>query len=756
MAHAKCSLARLLFRRLCSRRLLLCAASAITLAGLAGCGSIAAIDSKRSELGSRARIPWPQIPSSSPAPGATAVPASFGAPAPESKDEASTLAEKVRMGGAEGQNALRNALSKSGISIRESDGRITMPISLPAQGYFFHSWEVQAMSRMEELRLTIPLMDIATPIAKATERLSGPFFAAILLDGLRTAKQSQDPTVQFWAVFIDALGSKDDEPFKLSEASDPERIRIDGVQTVLLLRRLHAEMQSFAARDGHSQLYGLPERSWPSRSHGNTRLALAAESDAPILLAAESKGESKDCEWGGESGADIEAYMRRLVFEKELHRLEHEGLIKGVDKLKFGMDVANSSLAIARLAMTMTRLDIVIEMDGKGPLKRTHHAGWTTGEKRRLTATIRYLPSDLTISNCARQWLNTVLGLDVNLPPSEEPAADAIVEWKGVSGVGEVTNTKTDWSITRPIVVLEPDRPRIQTYVGSPREYQEKIQSSQRTDEHGKATIGVAGAPQKKEMDENAPKVRRSFRVKVLVAPHPPNFVSAGIAGLEITGSGGASAIVDMILATRWLASPVFTFPVIDYVSGRYRLRIWGTATTHHDWGGVSMLDSKARIELEALIRERQEAPDDSWALEGEYKYSTSGNIIFMQKDWGGRRCILPWTAPGSGVIRGNVEENDNGNMRLMLILNPDEESNRVMLKAQHNGCFDGDTSLLFTMHTVTGQFIGSDWVDVPSRGIFPWNPSVKVMYRCADQRCSFEPNLQYEITAGEEEPAAR
>jgi hypothetical protein len=98
--------------------------------------------------------------------------------------------------------------------------------------------------------------------------------------------------------------------------------------------------------------------------------------------------------------------------------------------------------------------------------------------------------------------------------------------------------------------------------------------SNSRTDEEGRAEIGVEGYPQKEEVSEKASPLQKEISVQLDVAYQRQSLLKAGVngAGVAIGGLVSRSPIAvlttivpDLFLGSRWKHSRVFEFPVIDW-----------------------------------------------------------------------------------------------------------------------------------------------------------------------------------------------
>jgi hypothetical protein len=528
------------------------------------------------------------------------------------EESATALAQQVRAGEHE---ALRRALLLSGIGVRESGGRL-LQAAQPAQGYAFDAADVEGLAQMEKQRLTVPLTDIASMISRAIPGLAGAPVGEMLLAGFRAPPPGADPPLLFWTQFVDALGAGADVPYRLSQSAEPERMRLDAVQAMLILRRVATDLHGLAAQERRGRASARPRDPVLADATLGVQVGLvtSADSVSPLLTESPEHAEPRlpSC-IAAEDLQEALVVMQKSFFIKVLEKLGERG-IETAGKAAEYLEGANALLVAIKVAITSLATDIQITMSGDGPLRRTKSTMHTGDEVRTLIAQLHYTTGNWQFVNCLRHALATK-GIDFGVPPNE-PLIEALVEWNLVSGrtrLGRGSEPRVIW----PVVVFNNAGPRIQEFGVEVRDVTNEVNSS-RTDAEGKVTIDVTGAKQQREVPKDASEVRKTFDVAVNVAVKPAKWITLLLTSVEVAmGPGGwATFAGNLVLAARWTASPVYTFPVRD----------WGFRDYRADWAKVDPSSGWRR----SFYTLKCNGPAGDWV----YESKVEGSGIKLESEW--------------------------------------------------------------------------------------------------------------------------
>ncbi|MCZ2079685.1 MAG: hypothetical protein LC130_32350 [Bryobacterales bacterium] len=449
-----------------------------------------------------------------------------GAPFPElarSELEAVKLSRSIVAGKDDAMAALRGALRAAGITVIPSTGTPVAPLQ-PAQGIAFADWELEAMLKMSAKRMTISLADFSQGIAQAIPDLKGAPIGAMILEGIREQADSPHLTRRAWAWLLIEIGRRLPEPYDLAGEVKDEQVRLDPVQTALILGRLAADVRLLARHE-------------PPKAAFIPRLPLLFALRPIILpLAAQSGTVNLNdpslpgCEWEAGMNPDEAAFGMRTVFSQLMS-------LAGAAKLRRNTKFANVMLTYLKLILTYATLEVDMELEN-APLIRTKTR--QPGERRKVRADLRMTTGNLQFVNCWRLALNAV-GFDFNLPP-DGPVEGAKLEWKLVSGAGVVQFVNVD---------------------GLPGMFTETL-----TDRAGATRITVEGTAQPWNYSPSMVQVPKEFSVRANIALRPATMRGAALGSAKVLVGGPAALLnmpADMLYMTRWASSPTFTFPVIDW-----------------------------------------------------------------------------------------------------------------------------------------------------------------------------------------------
>jgi hypothetical protein len=521
----------------------------------------------------------PQTPPRPPAPASLPSQPNAQSQGLEADNLATSLAKQVLAGGKDSRDALRSALLTAGFAVRDADGGLATAVK-PGQGAVFTHLDIEALAKMSENNMAVPLADLAALLSKAMPSLAPARATDFILQGVRVQARSKFPAMRFWGQFIVALGRHSADSYDLLAASESGKIQVGAVQSALILKELARDLRLLAGRlkgTMPSPELGREIRRLDELFLQRSLAGYAIEQPgSAVFIPAAMRGDAQfakglsvawspaPCTWDDDTLAptgDEVALGLGYGFGELMDYLENNtDMWKSVGKVGAILGVANVLLAYIKLVFIYSALTVNIEMDGTRPLVRTKNR--KAGEPRQLTAKVE-LKGSPAMLNCLRQVIN-MIGLDFDLP-ADGPLEGAGVEWVMVEGSQSV-NTKGDYSIKEAIVEFENSGPRIQQAGASSRNISNFTQT--RTDGKGQARIGVLGAPQNRVFPDNALPFNKKFRVRVNIQVEPPKIRGTLSDALGIAAGGPAGLLTlpaELLLKTRWASSPTFTFSLTDW-----------------------------------------------------------------------------------------------------------------------------------------------------------------------------------------------
>ena len=563
------------------------------------------------------------------------LPSPMPIPSGKPDDAVADLAKKVAAQDEQSTAALMTALQISGFSIRGEGGMNNVEAVKPGQGIVFDAWEVAAMAKLYGDGMQIKLADLSTAFSSQIVPLKDAHVAALLVDGIRTAAQGNQPAKRCWARFIAELGRRSAQPYDLlSQNVDLATVNLDGIQVSLILRRFVADLMIMdqdksekhiaSARERETDLSfrrpqpvhcayrnrrELPLNDAVWRPEGVVRLQFVQEgsnSQLPCTLA--------------ELAAQIldsSAYLSGYGFDKLTEYLKEHGMPGPATYSKKVAPVINGILAIIKLIAYFACLDTDITMNGSPPLVRTQSI-YQDGDRRTLTATVREDLGKWQELNCVRIALNAA-GIDFSLP-NDGPQANVGIQWVLVGGGASINHDtgEINWPFVE--LLFPENAPTIQTATGP-----FSNATAPKTDEKGQATIDIEGLRQKQDLGPNPGRVMKQAEVRFTCEPKPISMAQdlidaggngylAGPVGLIVGGP------VEMLLRSKiHFSKPIF-IPVVDWqpCNGGWTGTItYSATTTHHEtssYPGYSITyDTHNTTTVEANLR----GSDSSGAWEG-------------------------------------------------------------------------------------------------------------------------------------------
>ena len=521
-------------------------------------------------------------------------------PAGNVDTQAAALARSVSAGDESSTAALHAAVLAAGFGVRDADGSV-MQTTDRGQGLAFEAWEIAAASKLYGEGYGLTLDHLGKAFTLGIPELKDPPLAGELLGGIRNGAESEHPAVRFLARFIIELGRNADPSYDMLRQNDTAKIRLDAVQTFLILKRLLGDL---AAVDGRAESAGtqtgflrnaipgpremLHMSSFSGRDSapGGVSFVRSRMSLVRPFAKIPPASTQSPCSVGDVGGVilDYNALASTTLFGSLAERLKGR-----IGKYGKATNVINMILTVIKFVATYALLKAEVAIDNH-PLVRTKTT--TAGEKRILTAKLGMATDKWELVNCFRPVLN-FYGLDFDLP-SSGPIADASVEWKLIIGgdtrgwigtmldYAEITSGNATWGDG--IVFFEPtpgtDRSPIK----------------QRTGSDGISRMGIVGVPQTRDMSrEKLDKVYKAAGVKVGIQIKTMKITDkvklaetlgdmAGTVLSILSGDylgGGVGAATETLYRSHWFSSQPFYFVVTDWepCTGLWRGTMTATST---------------------------------------------------------------------------------------------------------------------------------------------------------------------------------
>ena len=455
---------------------------------------------------------------------------------------AAALAKSLAARDEQSMPALLTALMTAGVGIRDSDGAVTQTVE-PGQGLIFEAWEIASMAKMYGERRTVELSELSDGLRSVPELKQAPF-EKIIIDGIRKQATSAHPELRFWARFIVELGLQSDEPYDLLRTDTDKKIRIDAIQSALILRRLSGD------------IYALGKRSQLAVNNPGSKLHFA---HAP---------QSQPCRQSDMEATinDIRATALTSAFGGLLSWVESRigssgDLVKAYGKF---MNVANILLAYAKFIATYAALETEITI-ANPPLVRVTRAG--SGESRQLTAKVSMNIGKWQQVNCFRWLLNAGTGLDFNLM-NDGPLEGVGVNWLIVGG--GFADAYHSGDLSQQIVQFKGSGPRIQdagTYAGIPGKGGTPVGNltETKTDGQGNARIILEGANRRNYIPKPHVPVMKNAVVMTTVKLKGGDIKGDAV---DVAGHllGGLLTLpAELLYRTAWASTARIEVPVKDF-----------------------------------------------------------------------------------------------------------------------------------------------------------------------------------------------
>lgn len=444
--------------------------------------------------------------------------------------------------------------------MRGADDSLVVKPVIPWQGMIYDAWELRLLSNMvnDKSEISFALTDLMEGLSSAIPELQGAPLAQMLIDDIRAQARGNESPKRSWALFIVELGrqAKGHERYDLLSDVDPATVQLDGIQTSLILRRLATDLL-IAAGPKQTNM-NLEPVEWP---HFQIFAQPAyAASNLPCTLDSEQR-----------TIMDLTAYATKFVlrgtmigkvgFEGFYNYLERNG-VAGAGAFKRLTGYASLLTNYAQLIYTYLALTVDISID-KQPLVRTKNLSPASGERGRLSASVRMDVGKAQMFNCFRIMLNSV-GLDFSVR-NDGPLKGAHVAWVGLEGFDET------------VAVLHGGPEQIVRFVGDPANRIQNggdpssginVVTNQIVGADGMVYVNVEGVGQRKALSDKAQKLIKQAGLDIQVAVKGADFFK-DLKDVARAGVSGVKALItfpaDLLYRTKWASAGHYSFEVQDW-----------------------------------------------------------------------------------------------------------------------------------------------------------------------------------------------
>ncbi len=502
--------------------------------------------------------------------------------------------------------ALLTAILTAGFGLRDRDRSVLQTVQ-PGQGLAFDTWEVAAMAKMYGESRSTQLTYVTYGLKSIPELKSVPL-DSILLNGIRKHAQGEQPLLRFWARFIVELGRQQDEPYDILVGADPKSVRLDAVQSALIMRRLIGDFYGFAER-GKQASIDFSVDNLPGATAGRTVIDKGQQTPffihagwngynslqfvrmrAPKSAILALQGSSCGSLGAGDEATILDAAATVITtgWGGLLGLGEPDG---SAEKAGTYLNIANILLAYFKFIATYAALETEITVENP-PLVRTLNS--RPGERRQLTATVRMNTGGWDKINCYRTALNVATGLDFSLI-KDGPLEGVELNWHlNEGGAGDSYSNRTGATGKHQIVGFAGNNsPRIQsagtqagiggggTSVGN--------LTRTKTNSEGKAQIYLEGSPKIPYVVEPAAPVMKQAIVSATIKMKGGDVKgdAVDIMGQVLSGvSGLVTMPLELLYRTDWASSGYLIVPVEDHESctGQWRGTI--TYSSNYKYAG--------------------------------------------------------------------------------------------------------------------------------------------------------------------------
>jgi hypothetical protein len=494
---------------------------------------------------------------------------------------AAALAKHVSARNEQSLPALVAAILAAGFAVRDPDGSLTQTVE-PGQGLTFEAWEVAAMAKMYGEGKTATLTYLTDGLKLIPELKRAPL-NKILVDGIRGHAQSDHPSLRLWARLIVELGRHSDQPYDMLTETNESSIRLDAIQSALILRRLAGDFYGRAERSKQGSSRFGSEKLRPVTARYITsdagqfrspfiRVAYRGDSYAPFFKNGGMNFGSHSLQGGpcselGKGDTSIILDAGAVITSTGWGALlDHLEAVKSAAVL----NIANILLAYAKFIATYAALETEITVEDP-PLVRTTNS--SPGSHRRLTAKVTMNVGKWENVNCIRTALNVATGIDFSLL-SDGPLEDVEVNWKlDEGGGGDFYSNSGGVTGKRQIVGFWNGGPRIQdagTYAGASGKPGVAVGNLTRvkTDKEGLARVFLQGSPQVPYVAPPMLPVMKQAVVRTTIKLKGGDIKgdAVDVAGQALGGVGALITLpLELLYRTDWASTATLVVPVKDW-----------------------------------------------------------------------------------------------------------------------------------------------------------------------------------------------
>jgi hypothetical protein len=422
-------------------------------------------------------------------------------------------------------------------------------------------------------RLALPFEDLIAALQEAFGEFDDADFAAIIIEGLREAVASDDPSLRFWGRFIVELGRKAHEPFDLLGDVDPSTAKLSLLQMTLIGVRLFAGIYAFLAPDLDADTAGSGARPSGTGCTGDGIQAHVIDVAEATLLQGNS------------------ALLSYLVAKR----------VSGAAAVGRVLASVNVGLAYVKLAWTMVAFEGSLEMPSGPYLVRTKSTT-AYGETQEFVYRGMYRLPNASWINCFRLMLANA-GIEFSLP-DDGPIEGATVNWRPLAGFGMYgTSRLLEWRLG--------------------------FNPSQVTDADGVSHGFVDGVPQRKRLPSRLREVHKPAMVGVDVSVQPASMFRDL---LDAFGGSLATLPAQLLMRTRWAFNSDLPFTVIDWedacVAPSSTLATRADAACVDEWVGESTVITSGRVAGDDLRIEVTARV--VWRPTGGMEYAAHGAVTWI------------------------------------------------------------------------------------------------------------------------------
>lgn len=483
---------------------------------------------------------------------------------------AAKLAAKISQYDDNSLPVLMGTLQKSGFYIIDVNQKtLYKPTVQYDMELAFYDFEVAGMLKSSGLGVVTSIKKLAQVIAQNDKEVSADKLGQLILDDLRTARNSKDRRLSFFANLIFELGKQFPTPIDLTSTL-PEDSKISIIQASLIERVLLGDLI-----DSYSKLVG---------GNSSYRKSDLFKSDRVRFVNAGFSGKrSGFCEMWEDlttiqktekniyKGLDKMATFGKAIEEGGLpseavkvKRADSTLQIQHLEKFGKGLKVANIVLGWLKMLMALLNIKMEFKTDKPLPLERTKSSR-NSGFEREVTVKISMDAFDKQKTdniNCAGKVAEFYTGIKFSLPKPGS-MADNPVGWELTAGTG-IKNLNRD----SPVLLDSLDHTDT---------------SKQKTDANGESKVKLTGKPQPEDLTERKViQIGKSVGLRVTVALERMKFgddvSKISKLMLEDFGLGMLLAIFEILpemLGKMKITTRTFEVPIRD----------WQPCT--EDWSGV-------------------------------------------------------------------------------------------------------------------------------------------------------------------------